>query len=650
MADKVSRIVLTARNDASREVEKLSLQMQTFDKTLIPAVTKSLAKWAAGFVAIETAMRAVGAGAHFMVDAVKASMEAEKVQAGLEAAVRKSGQAYALTTQALRAHQRVLQATTLADDEQVAAIQSVLISVGRLSGPALHAATEATLDLAAGLGIAIPEAAEKVARAAAGNVRAFTQLGFSFREGADAGEKFSSVMAGIEQRFGGRAAAQAETTAASLERLAKAWGNLKESVGGVLIKSGDVKLLEDVAKAMQEISDRMESGQGLGLGGMFAAGNVWEQLKNAQDARIQAAKIEAQALAAIGGGLSDARGLALFNDQVTEALDHQVAAAKARLEATEREYQTRQRTLEVEKQLSIFMKEQAAAIRRGPALDAFGRPIEPKAPVDLSSAPLFKAGSGPVPDFTSGIPTKDQVGPEIMGGVEAAKAQEELNALMERTNEIALSVSSAIGDWAIRGQDFGDVMQSVTQMMLQSLLDMGIKALAQHIVSAAAAAKLQAAQNTARIGELAAQTFGAAFASTAAIPIVGPALAPAVAAASEAAMLAGAGAAFGAGAAAGAGMGAAAGFRFGGIVDGPAGTDAVPIRATRGEGILTPQQTEAVLDGRAMLVRRGSGMGGDTFHLNFNGPTDKASTIRWFEDNFEGTIAAARRGRFRGKA
>jgi hypothetical protein len=192
------------------------------------------------------------------------------------------------------------------------------------------------------------------------------------------------------------------------------------------------------------------------------------------------------------------------------------------------------------------------------------------------------------------------------GLLTAAERADEYEQALRRAESAALSIGSAIGQIAIDGRNAGEVLKSLARSIGQSFLDMIAKRVAREIAAAAVEHKIQAAQNTARIGALAAQSYAAAFASTAAIPIVGPALAPAAAAAAMAAVLAGSATAFAAGSAAGASMSAAGarGFASGGLVEGPYGRDVIPARLTAGETVLdtTSEEGRAILGGRAMVV------------------------------------------------
>ncbi len=128
--------------------------------------------------------------------------------------------------------------------------------------------------------------------------------------------------------------------------------------------------------------------------------------------------------------------------------------------------------------------------------------------------------------------------------------------------DFSSGIGNAFANAVIYGEDMatslGDLWDSLKAKIISTLIDIGI----QRAVQWAIAQVMGVAEATSRLATLSAETYAAAFASTAAIPIVGPGMAPAVAAASVATMLAGAATS----GTAGAGMGATiASYDSGGI-------------------------------------------------------------------------------------
>lgn len=124
-----------------------------------------------------------------------------------------------------------LQNLTGVQDEAILDGARSLIEIGNLSGETLNRTIVSALDLAAARGIEASTAFEMLSRAAAGNVMAFQRMGVEFRKNATDAEKLNSVLAFIEQRFGGAAEAGADTFEKALKKLGNTWSDLLENFG-----------------------------------------------------------------------------------------------------------------------------------------------------------------------------------------------------------------------------------------------------------------------------------------------------------------------------------------------------------------------------------------------------------------------------------
>ncbi len=83
-------------------------------------------------------------------------------------------------------------------------------------------------------------------------------------------------------------------------------------------------------------------------------------------------------------------------------------------------------------------------------------------------------------------------------------------------------------------QTLGQAVRNILQTVVLSVIDMGIKMVAQWVLNAIMGSAIEKVSALSKVGANAAVAASAAFASTAAIPIVGPAMAPAAAAAAYA--------------------------------------------------------------------------------------------------------------------
>ena len=239
MADRKVNIIIKATDEASRVFENVA-------NNALPQFARRVAQASTAFLSVaaieETVRRAFSA-----------ALEAEKATAGLTAALQAQGTASRATVSHLTDHAEALSRVSLADDEAIQGAQKVLISIGGLMGPKLDETTQAALDLSAGLGIDLTEAATMVGKAAQGSVKPFTMLGFEFKGLKTDGEKLDAVLAGIQERFGGMAAAELGTSAGQIHELEEAWGELLETLGKKAI--GGVEGISRITKAWQDLND-----------------------------------------------------------------------------------------------------------------------------------------------------------------------------------------------------------------------------------------------------------------------------------------------------------------------------------------------------------------------------------------------------------
>jgi hypothetical protein len=270
-----------------KAIDEASKVIANVGTKALPDLAKRVATFAAGIASVAT----VG---EVIKKAFDGALEAEQSTQKLTSALEAQKLSVSSYLPHLSAYAVSLSHVTKATDEQVKGVQQVLISVGRLSGGALDKATVATLDLAAGLGIDLNDAALKMAKAANGSVKAFGQLGVKFSETATDGEKLARVMEFIEQRFGGAAQSEVTTLAGKIDLLTKSWNELAEAIAMQATGNEQVPgALDGITAAMNLITDRVESGKlGEALGivtkiGMALSGDVditfWTQLVAAVD-------------------------------------------------------------------------------------------------------------------------------------------------------------------------------------------------------------------------------------------------------------------------------------------------------------------------------------------------------------------------------
>jgi hypothetical protein len=196
----------------------------------------------------------IGGAVSAVVDATKASMEAERIErraiAALQAKTDITREQYEALKEANDARERQL---NIDADEQLQ-LQGTLAALG-VRKEALNAATEATIGLAEVTGQGLAEAGKKVAQVLGGNVNALKELGIQARDVADAH--------GQLQAFFVMAQAQADTLETSVAALGHQWGTLKETLGEIITQSPEVRgALDAMTTALTDLTDWVSSPDG----------------------------------------------------------------------------------------------------------------------------------------------------------------------------------------------------------------------------------------------------------------------------------------------------------------------------------------------------------------------------------------------------
>lgn len=164
----------------------------------------------------------------FLSDSARAAADSEAVMARLGSAVETAGGNFEILGPAIDTATGA--AEQLAFDGEDAA--DALTTLTQRTGDAGQAIDllGLTMDVARGRGVSLASAADAVGKAAAGNVSALQKMGVAIEEGATAQE----ALAAAQATFGGQAEAYAGTTQGAFDKLAVTFGNVQETIGGML--------------------------------------------------------------------------------------------------------------------------------------------------------------------------------------------------------------------------------------------------------------------------------------------------------------------------------------------------------------------------------------------------------------------------------
>jgi len=171
---------------------------------------------------------------------LKAAGDAEKAHAQVTAALRAQGTAVPSVEKAYLDYASALQKTTIFQDDALEGAEALLTTVGNVMPRDMKKALEATTELASGLGKDLNEAAMLVSKAAEGNVAALKKSGITIDETKAKAEGFGYVLDAITAKFGGQAAAIANTYEGRLAQLANTWNNVEESIGRAITTNATV--------------------------------------------------------------------------------------------------------------------------------------------------------------------------------------------------------------------------------------------------------------------------------------------------------------------------------------------------------------------------------------------------------------------------
>ena len=213
--------------------------------------------------ALGVALGAVGLALAYGV--IRNTIEAEKVQAQLEAALKSTGGAAGQTIKALNEHAAALQAVTTYGDEATNSAQAILLTFTRIQGDTFPKATEAVLDMATALQMDLKSSAIQVGKALNDPILGVTALGragVQFSEDQKAmiktlvetghtAEAQIIILRELETQFGGSATAARDTLGGALEALKNAFGDLLEGDTGSEGVRGTKKAIEDLTAVLQ---------------------------------------------------------------------------------------------------------------------------------------------------------------------------------------------------------------------------------------------------------------------------------------------------------------------------------------------------------------------------------------------------------------
>lgn len=245
MANRDLTLVLKAKDEASRAVHDVEKAAHGLSFGL-GGLGDRIAGLGIGLFGIQQAFSAVGGAVKGLIgDAI----EAQKVEAQLDAVLKSTAGAAGLQKKELTEMADALSRVTMFDDEAIISGQSLLLTFTRIGRDIFPQATEAMLNMSQALGQDLKSSAIQLGKALNDpilGVTALRRVGVSFSEAqvdiiknlVETGRLLEAqhlILAELEIEFGGAAKAAGDTFAGKLKILETQLGNVKEALGRPLL-------------------------------------------------------------------------------------------------------------------------------------------------------------------------------------------------------------------------------------------------------------------------------------------------------------------------------------------------------------------------------------------------------------------------------
>lgn len=216
---------------------KASLILELKDRATatLDSVISKVTGMSVGALSLAGGIAAAGAAVvAFGVDAFKSFQASEVAVNKLTTALRNQDLLTDQYKDSLLAQSSALQQVTGFSDEVIVETMALITTFG-LAGDKLNGTTKAALDLSIGLGIDLRTATMLLGKALAGETGTLARYGIKIDETLKGAKAFDSVLAQVNGRFGGAAAAELNTYAGKIKNLGNEWDDVKEQIGELLL-------------------------------------------------------------------------------------------------------------------------------------------------------------------------------------------------------------------------------------------------------------------------------------------------------------------------------------------------------------------------------------------------------------------------------
>lgn len=164
----------------------------------------------------------------------------------LNIALRASGLYSEKSSKSLQEYAADLQKITIYSDEQIMATESLLLSLTTLDEKGIKEATKAAVNLAATLGVDLPEATDMVTKAINGNVIAFKKKGITIQSADTDAQRLTNTLKALSSQEGAAEAAT-NTYAGAIAKQKNQHSELSESLGKLITQNATIKSAIDAS-------------------------------------------------------------------------------------------------------------------------------------------------------------------------------------------------------------------------------------------------------------------------------------------------------------------------------------------------------------------------------------------------------------------
>jgi|SRR5215471_1180207 len=251
---------MIALRDATKRAEPTELTKTMGD--LGTEIKGTMLGLISGTAILDTAKEGFRVLTEFVGDSITAYGNAELAAKKMTTALMAQGTATPQTIAAFNDLATQFQRTTVYSDDLINEMESLLTQVGNVAPAQMDAALTASTNLASGLGIDLKNATMLVAKAFAEGGESIGKLGKLLGDAYRPGMDMSEVLDAINSKFGGQAAAEAETYAGRIKQIANEWDNFKEAVGKAIVTDPQiVKLLDALQRSITGVGESAEKYQ-----------------------------------------------------------------------------------------------------------------------------------------------------------------------------------------------------------------------------------------------------------------------------------------------------------------------------------------------------------------------------------------------------